>query len=74
MKTKKYIVWPGYVTSKLDGDRHYISASQLMHLHGVQISECVIIRGPEDHYKLRRIHKDLIDLSPREDGEYKLYG
>ena len=70
---KKYIVRPGYVMSKYDGDRHYISASQLIHLHGVQISECIIVRGPEDHYKLMGINRDLISLFPRADGNYKSY-
>ncbi len=69
----KYIVRPGYVTSRTDGSRHYISASRLMRLHGVHIRECIIVRGPEDHYKLRGIKKDLINLFPRADGKYKVF-
>lgn len=66
----RYIVRPGYVISQTDGDRHYISASQLMHLYGVQTRECVILRGPEDRYKLRGLKHDLINLFPRFDGKY----
>ena len=70
---KKYIVRPGYVFSRSDGDRHYVSAGQLMNLHGVCISECIIIRSSQDHYKLRHINRDLIDLFPRADGQYTKY-
>ena len=70
---KKYIVRPGCVTSRSDGDRHYISAGMLMHLHQVQISECVIIRNKEDLYKLKGFRRNLINLIPRADGRYKKY-
>jgi len=33
---KKYVVYPGYVYSQNDGDRHYLSAEQIMNLHGGQ--------------------------------------
>lgn len=69
----KYVVWPGYVTSRSDGDRHYISASQLMCLYDVHSSECIIVHGPEDYYKLRGINRALINLVPRPDGNYKSY-
>jgi len=69
----KYIVWPGYIISKNDGDRHYISAEQLVSLYGVSIRECIVINGPEERYKLRGINRDLINLFPRADGKYKPY-
>jgi len=69
----KYIVRPGYVFSRSDGDRHYISAGQLMNLHRVTISECIIYRGKEDRYKLIGFKRKLINLFPRADGQYKKY-
>uniref|UniRef100_A0A6M3LH95 Uncharacterized protein n=1 Tax=viral metagenome TaxID=1070528 RepID=A0A6M3LH95_9ZZZZ len=72
-KMKKYIVYPGFVTSRNDGDRHYVSASQLIHLHKVQNSECIIVRGRRDYYKLHGINRELINLIPRSDGNYKSY-
>ena len=68
----KYIIYPGHVTSKEDGDRHYISAGELMHLYKVSIKECVIIRSERDHYKLRGFKRDLIQLYPRYDGDYSM--
>jgi len=69
----KYIVRPGYITPRTDGDQHYISASRLMQLHGIQPSECIIFRGPEDYHKLKGADKNLINVFPRADGKYKVY-
>ena len=73
MKAKKYIIRPGYVVSRYDGQEHYISASALMNLYGVRISECVIIRSSQDYYKLRGFKRELINLAPRTDGIYDLH-
>lgn len=69
----KYIVRPGYVFSRSDGDRHYISADKLIELHQVPISECVIIANKKDLYKLKGLKRELINLFPRTDGKYKKY-
>lgn len=69
----KYIVHPGYVTSRSDGDKHYISAGQLMKLYAVKLSECIIITSESDKYKLRGLNRDLVSLFPREGGNYKKY-
>ena len=39
---KRYLICPGFVTSRFDGDKHYISAKQLMCLYNVYPEECVI--------------------------------
>ena len=63
----KYLICPGMVTSKTDGDRHYITANQLISLYRVKRSECVVMpknnRGyiPDD---------ELIRLSPDYNGRY----
>ncbi len=73
MKTteKKYLVLPGYVTSKNDGALHFITAHQIMDLYGVNPSECWIqefgqppIRGVDT--------SALIALRPSYEGDYRL--
>jgi len=65
MVKKKYRVLPGYIKSKNDGDRHYISAGRLMLLYGVSSAECVIgYNGGVD---------GLIVLKPLYNGNYSNY-
>lgn len=64
----KYAVYPGYVISKNDGDRHYISAQQLMRLYKVDPRECIVVREQKIWFGIQ----DLILLKPRYDGEYTI--
>jgi hypothetical protein len=41
--TIRFAVYPGYVTSKNDWDRHYIGARELMRLYGASPAECVVV-------------------------------
>ena len=70
---KKYIVCSGYVY--YDGDRHFISSSQLIRLHNVNRQECIIVDSGKNYKLLDTIetHK-MIHLFPRNDGKYKNYG
>jgi hypothetical protein len=61
----KYLVKPGYVFSKSDGDKHWISADKLIRLYQVNPRECVISHPYLDP-------EDLIVLEPRYDGNYEL--
>lgn len=68
---KKYLVIPGIVTSKFDGEQHYIDSYRLTRLYGVKTEECVFAHhlGPgTDPVWL----ESLIQLTPRQDGNYKL--
>jgi len=73
----KYVVCPGTVTSKTDGQQHYINAHQLMKLYRVRPEECVI-HVPQGWWRLvdfdraARRHEGLIRLEPRYDGNYTL--
>ena len=67
----KYAVYPGFVTSRYDGDLHYVDSNSLMRLHGVVPQECIVVRG---RHSLRGLRKRLISLFPREDGHYHNYG
>jgi len=66
----KYLLLPGYVTSKTDGEEHYIPASQLIRLYGVSGRECVVWyedrSGP-----IPSIYDHLIPLRPKHHGDYE---
>ena len=38
----KYIIHPGPMESKVDGDIHFITAGQLIKLYGVDPKDCII--------------------------------
>lgn len=73
----KYVLCPGYITSKTDGQRHYITAPQLMKLYGVRPKECVVHIPQDwwersDYERAAKSHEGLIWLAPRYDGDYTL--
>jgi hypothetical protein len=65
----KYVIHPGHVISKNDGERHYISAAQLMYFYKVRPGECVV-----DHYDnyIPFEGRELIHLYPKYNGDYEL--
>jgi hypothetical protein len=68
----RYVLHPGYMRSRNDGDLHYITAGQLADLYHVDIRECRI-QEQQDHEILgRREDPDLIHLYPNYSGNYKL--
>lgn len=64
----KYVLYPGVVTSKYDGQRHFISAATLMRLYRVRPEECLIYDANEPKEK----YQDLIPLSPKYNGNYEI--
>ncbi len=40
---KRFVIRPGWVTSVNDGQDHWITARQVIQLHGVDPRECIII-------------------------------
>lgn len=66
---KRFLLYPGYVRSRYDGDRHYISGGQLARLYRIDPAECVVY---SEHPAFRSPERDaLIPLFPREDGQYE---
>ena len=67
---KKYLLFPGDVRSKHDGDVHYIDAHTLAELYGVRFAECVVAKpgwtGRES------LAKGLVHLRPRYHGDYSI--
>ena len=57
----KYVIKPGWITSKNDGERHYITKKQLIALYQVPESDCLDEPPVDDCYCV---------LAPRYDGNY----
>lgn len=70
--TVKYVLFPGWVTSTHDGQRHWVSASDLVRLYGVNRAECV----EYPFSKHLQMHWGWPDgakaLQPRADGRYQV--
>ena len=63
----RYVLHPGYVISRTDGDEHFISADRLARLYGVDIRCCV--RADSIEY---RPGKNDVHLYPDYAGNYDL--
>jgi len=69
---KRYILHPGYVESKNDGQRHFIGAAELSRLYGVDMRNCVI--DDESGLGMRGVRPAPTDvhLYPSYHGDYTL--
>ena len=69
---KRYLLCPGYVMSKTDGQYHYVGARDLARLYGVRIDQCEV--RPERMIARFgwRPQPGLVELHPRYDGDYRL--
>lgn len=63
---KKYCLHPGHVTSKEDGDRHYIGYDKLIQLWAVDPKECGLYRT------ISATHMGEMCLRPSYSGRYKI--
>lgn len=66
MSKPKYMLCPGYVFSRNDGDRHYIGVEKLIELYGVKREDCIV--KPINGW----VPRGLIQLHPRYDGKYEV--
>ena len=62
-----YVLCPGYVVSRTDGQAHYVEASELSRLYGLRPTDRVMILL--DTHGYRRLPDEII-LEPRSDGNY----
>ena len=69
-KPFKYVVVPGFLRSKSDGQRHDISAQSLMHLYKVDRDECLIKYNDERDWG--KDFSNLIHLYPDYHGKYEI--
>lgn len=64
----KYLLLPGIVRSRNDGDYHHIGRRNLIDLYGVKPRDCLLYApGRID----KKLYAKLIKLYPREDGRYE---
>lgn len=70
MSKKGYIICPGYVRSKNDGQIHYIGAGRLIELY--ELSHELVCGVLHDDTKGFSNPEDYIFLHPRTDGDYRL--
>lgn len=78
--TARYLLFPGYVTSRTDRQRHHVSAPQLAALYGVRWDDCLIFpmgRSLDDQQRRNDLHErvargELTALHPRMSGNYAL--
>ena len=73
--TVRYVIYPGHVRSRTDGDRCYVDSRALAHLYGVAMADCLVML-PGDSQRLDRRDflaraATLIPLYPRADGVYE---
>lgn len=73
----KYVVYPGHVISKADGDKHFIPSDYLMFLYGVKREECIVITSSmppplQRQAEERATALKCIPLYPKTSGDYTL--
>lgn len=80
----RYLLCPGEVRSRVDGQWHHVGASELARLYGVRMADCEILPEAEPgalgggrarFTMLARADRgEFIALHPRSDGYYRLPG
>lgn len=70
----RYVLHPGWVVSKTDGQRHFIDEQMLMRLYRVHADECTFAYLESTPFKPARltVEDPLIHLYPRYDGNYTM--
>jgi len=67
---RNYLLLGGWVSSKSDGELHYVSATKLLRLYGLDPRECILVNDFNGS-SLRGVDlTSLIVLGPRFHGDY----
>jgi len=66
----RYVIFPGVVRSKRDGDWHYVTARELSHLYGISLHKCTVVAG-RDSIGFRPRKGDIL-LTVQYSGDYTL--
>ncbi len=64
-----FLLFPGYVVSKCDSNRHYINAAQLRTCYGLDPRDCTVY-SPVIHSLMSPRIQNMIWLMPRFYGDY----
>ncbi len=73
-QAKRFILHPGLVRSRVDGDTHFITAARLCELYGVHPNKCLAAYWSCWDIYVARHFPDAVHLYPRTDGNYTLPG
>lgn len=68
---KRYLCIGGTVSSRYDGERHYVSPRRLAQLCGVHPAECVMAHNSRDPILWGADRTRYVVLRPRYDGNYR---
>lgn len=73
---KLFVVYPGYVISQGDFETHWITAAQVMDLHGVRPDECFVLDEEDPLFDIKRRSlgdalERLMPLTPLTSGGYR---
>jgi hypothetical protein len=63
----KYMLHPGYVISRYDGQKHYISYHRLIELYKLNPKECI-----DSSHRGMGIRRSVWHLHPEYNGDYSL--
>lgn len=63
-----YVLHPGYVNSKNDGDRHYVGVMRLVSLYGLWRHDWI---ESQPGLRLDEEARKVVHLYPRNDGNYQ---
>jgi hypothetical protein len=65
--TQRYVLHPGPVTCAKNGQMHFIGASTLARLYGVEMRDCIVF-DPDPHNRTED-YSDCIHLHPQYDED-----
>lgn len=71
MSDIKYLIKPGYVNSRSDGDEHYIGYAKLIQLYRVNPKECLMFEDEMRGYTAEFLDS-LTVLEPQYNGNYEV--
>lgn len=71
-----YVIHPGTVISRSDGQFHHVSAADLVRLYGLRPGEYVVYRKPQpgEPEVIYRTPRPIVHLHPDYNGVYRLPG
>ena len=69
----RYVVIPGEMRSRTDGQTHYIGVGQLLHLYRVPPSARVVVLRNRLDWDIFREQEGDVYVRPRYDGNYPVF-
>ena len=66
----KYAIYPGWIISRTDGERHFIGYAELIRLYMLSARDCFNAQRPEA--MKGRDSSQIKEIFPRYDGHYPL--